>query len=195
MTKLIPMTEQEKHLAEKHLHLVPQTVASLTRPYSNLPDEESDELVQIGYLALCRSAMRHDASRPFEPYARTAIRHAIYDYWRKCRQHKEHSCSLEEFLSGDDSSSREMLLYKQNTEKQPEAETIAASSSAYLEVLSGQNSTVIQKGIAALCLQQQGYKSTDLAKLYGVPANHVRAWQSKARKKLKQDQELYALLA
>ena len=88
-----------------------------------------------------------------------------------------------------------MLLYKQNTGKQPEAETIAASSSAYLEVLSEQNSTVIQKGIAALCLQQQGYKSTDLAKLYGVPANHVRAWQSKARKKLKQDQELYALLA
>ena len=57
----------------------------------------------------------------------------------------------------------------------------------------GQSST-IQKGIVALYLQQQGYTSFDLAKHYQVPANRVRAWQSKARKLLQQDDALYALL-
>lgn len=33
------------------------------------------------------------------------------------------------------------------------------------------------------------------SKIYGVPSNHVRAWQSKVRKQLRQDRELYALLA
>ena len=62
-----------------------------------------------------------------------------------------------------------------------------------VDIGTGQSST-IQKGIVALYLQQQGYTSFDLAKHYQVPANRVRAWQSKARKLLQQDDALYALL-
>lgn len=196
MTKLLPMTEAEKQLAEKHLHLVPQIVSAMTRAYSNLSNEESEELTQIGYLALCRAATRYYTGRPFEPYAKVTIKHAIYDYWRACRRHKQLNCSLEELLSDDAGETNDQIfLQKQSAYQQTEATALATYSSTYLAVLAEQSSTVVQKGIAALRLQQQGYRSTDLAKLYGVPANHVRAWQSKARKKLKQNQELYALLA
>ena len=196
MSKLLPMTESEKQLAEKHLNLVPQIVSSMTRAYSNLSAEEYEELTQIGYLALCRAATHYDTGRSFEPYAKVTIRHAIYDYWRTCRRQKELCCSLEELLTDDTGEiNNQIFLQKQSACQQTEATALAAYSATYLAALTEQSSTVIQKGIAALRLQQQGYRSTDLAKLYGVPANHVRAWQSKARKKLKQNQELYALLA
>lgn len=190
------MTTWEKQLAEKHLNLVPQMVAAMTRSYSNLSVDESEELTQTGYLALCRAAMNYNTSLPFEPYAKAAIRHAIYDYWRSCRQQKKFCCSLEELLTDDaGETNNQIFLQEQSSCQQTEAAALAAYSSAYLEELAAQSSTAVQKGIAALHLQQQGYRSTDLARLYGVPANHVRAWQSKARKKLKQNQELYALLA
>lgn len=65
----------------------------------------------------------------------------------------------------------------------------------FLRLLEQQSSGVLQKGMIALQMQQQGYKSTDLAKIYNVPPNHIRAWQSKARKVLKENEELHALLA
>mgnify|MGYP000244740750 CR=1 FL=1 len=44
-------------------------------------------------------------------------------------------------------------------------------------------------------LQQKGYTNQEISKHYGVPMNHVRAWQSKARKYLQQDTKLYTLLS
>ncbi len=189
------MTDFQKQLVEEHLYLVPMMVSAMTRSYSQLSKEESEELTQIGCLALCRAAVYCDPDRDFAPYAKTAIRHAIYDYWRQCRWQKEHCCSLDELLSNNQDSGYEQYLAIPAYEAQTEQEGLASCYLAYLDVLSSKSSTSIQKGIATLQLQQQGYKSTELARLYGVPANHIRAWQSKARKKLQQDQELYALLA
>ena len=56
-------------------------------------------------------------------------------------------------------------------------------------------SNMLQKGILALRLQQDGYTDQDLATFYQVPANHIRAWQSKARKWLRKNDNLYELLA
>lgn len=78
-----------------------------------------------------------------------------------------------------------------------EAETHAQSGecTAFWHLLEEQNNGILKKGLIALRMQQQGYKSTDLARVYGVSPNHIRAWQSKARKLLKENEELYALLA
>lgn len=188
------MTEFEKQLAEKHMDLVPRMVTALTRSYSNLSLSESEELMQVGYLALCRAAMNYNAERPFAPYAKAAIRYAIYDYWRDCKRRNEWFCSLDAMLE------KETDPYDKKTAAaafEPETETQTCSSEymAFLQLLEQQHDGILQKGIIALRMQQQGYKSTDLAKVYGVPPNHIRAWQSKARKILKQNKELYALLA
>lgn len=180
MDRQLLMTNDEKQLAEQYLHLVPQMVSALTRSYSNLSIDETEELTQAGYLALCRSAMNCRSDRPFAPYAKAAIRHAIYDYWRDYRRRSQHFCSLDAML-----------------EKKSEAETYTQSGecSKFWHLPEEQNSGILKKGLIALRMQQQGYKSTDLAKVYGVPPNHIRAWQSKARKLLKENEELYALLA
>lgn len=196
MTRQIPMTEFEKRLAEKHLDLVPQMVSALTRSYSNPSVNEIEELMQTGYLALCRAAMNYHADRPFEPYAKAAIRHAIYDYWRDCRRRRQHFCSLDAILE-QKAEPAAHLDTSQSSDCTSETDTYAQSAecAALLQYLEQQNSGILKKGLIALRMQQQGYKSTDLAKIYGVPPNHIRAWQSKARKMLKQNEELYALLA
>ena len=147
----LPLNKKQKQLVEKSMDLVPIMIRSMTRTAAYVTEEEQQELCQIGYLALCRSAVGFEEGRSFQPYAKTIIRHAIFD-------------------------TNQTLLLEHLT-----------------QLGTGQSST-IQKGIVALYLQQQGYTSFDLAKHYQVPANRVRAWQSKARKLLQQDDALYALL-
>ena len=86
------------------------------------------------------------------------------------------------------------MLQKTDT-LSPEQAVLLEESASYLKRLESAGSNHLKKGIVSLRLQQSGYTSAEVAKIYGVSSNHVRAWQSKARKQLRQDQELYALLA
>ncbi len=190
------MNEEQRQLVKKHLDLVPRMVRTLTRNYSHLPRDEFEELTQTGYLALCHAAIKRDPLQPFPPYAKTAIRNAIYDYWRDCGKRKSAFCSLDALLATEDQNPYGAGLAIQKMDAfSPEQTMLYKASVTYLKELEHKSCSSVKKGIASLRLQQNGYTSTDLARIYGVSSNHVRAWQSKARKQLKQDQELYALLA
>ena len=190
------MNDEQKQLVTAHLSLVPRMIRSLTRSFTHLSRDEFDELTQTGYLALCNAAMKCSSAQPFLPYARAAIRNAIYDYWRDCGKRKNAFCSLDAILTAEDGSTYEpeFMLLKADT-LSPEQAVMSKESSSYLKRLECAGSNYLKKGIISLRLQQNGYTSTEVAKIYGVPSNHVRAWQSKARKHLREDQELYALLA
>ena len=79
----LPLNKKQKQLVEKSMDLVPIMIRSMTRTAAYVTEEEQQELCQIGYLALCRSAVGFEEGRSFQPYAKTIIRHAIFDYWRK----------------------------------------------------------------------------------------------------------------
>ncbi len=190
------MNYEQKQLVTVHLDLVPRMVHALTRSFTHLPQDEFEELTQTGYLALCNAAMKWNPTQPFPPYARVAIRNAIYDYWREYGKRKSTFCSLEALLTAEDGSTCEPEFMLQRTDTlSPEQAVLSKESASYLQRLECAGSNHLKKGIVSLRLQQKGYTSAEVAKIYGVPSNHVRAWQSKARKQLKQDSELYALLA
>ncbi len=190
------MNDEQKQLVTAHLSLVPRMIRSLTRSFTHLSRDEFDELTQTGYLALCNASMKCNPTQPFLPYARAAIRNAIYDYWRDCGKRKNAFCSLDAILTSEDGSTYEpeFMLLKADT-LSPEQAVLSRESASYLKRLECAGSNYLKKGIISLRLQQNGYTSAEVAKIYGVPSNHVRAWQSKARKHLREDQELYALLA
>lgn len=183
----------QKQLVEDSMYLVPQMVYAMTKTCTYVTEEEQQELCQIGYLALCRAAAQFQEGRPFLPYAKTCIRHAIFDYWRRSARDREKLCSLDASLPEDCECCYEQFL---PDTKSIHPETAAARSfvQEYLTELGNSQCLTVQKGIASLCLQQQGYNSFELAEHFQVPANRVRAWQSKARKLLQQDATLYALL-
>lgn len=192
---IIPMTDTERKLTEDHLPLVSKVIQALTCSCRYVSYDEHQDLLQTGNLALCKAAMNYDGNRPFESYAKVVIRNAIYDYWRSLQKGREYTCSMDAIADNETDSSYGKLLADSSSLYHLEQEQNLQIIYEYLQTLQNASCTTIQKGIQALLLQQSGYTSQELSKHYGVPANRVRAWQSKARKYLQQDIALYALLS
>lgn len=184
---------EQKQLVENTMELVPKMIGAMTRTCAYVTEEEQQELCQIGYLALCKAATQFQEDRPFLPYAKTCVRHAIFDYWRHSARDRDRFCSLDASLPENHECCYEQLL-PDTKSIHPENAVSNSFVQEYLTKLRSSQCETIQKGITSLCLQQQGYNSFELAEYFQVPANQVRAWQSKARKLLQQDATLYALL-
>lgn len=192
---IIPMTDIERKLTENHLSIVAKVIQTLTCGCRYVSYDERQDLLQIGNLALCKAAMNYDGNRPFETYAKVVIRNAIYDYWRSLQKERTYTCSMDAIADNETDTSYQQLLADTSSLQNLEQEHNLRSIYEYLQTLRNVNCTTIKKGIQALLLQQNGYTSQEISKHYGVPASHVRAWKSKARKYLQQDATLYALLS
>ena len=192
---IIPMTDIERKLTEDHLSIVAKVIQTLTCGCRYVSYDERQDLLQIGNLALCKAAMNYDGNRPFETYAKVVIRNAIYDYWRILQKERTYTCSMDAIADNETDTSYQQLLADTSSLQNLEQEHNLRSIYEYLQTLQNVNCTTIKKGIQALLLQQNGYTSQEISKHYGVPASHVRAWKSKARKYLQQDATLYALLS
>ena len=192
---IIPMTDIERKLTEDHLSIVAKVIQTLTCGCRYVSYDERQDLLQIGNLALCKEAMNYDRNRPFETYAKVVIRNAIYDYWRSLQKERTYTCSMDAIADNETDTSYQQLLANTSSLQNLEQEHNLRSIYEYLQTLQNVNCTTIKKGIQALLLQQNGYTSQEISKHYGVPASHVRAWKSKARKYLQQDATLYALLS
>lgn len=103
--------------------------------------------------------------------------------------------SMDAIADNETDTSYQQLLADTSSLQNWEQEHNLRSIYEYLQTLQNVNCTTIKKGIQALLLQQNGYTSQEISKHYGVPASHVRAWKSKARKYLQQDATLYTLLS
>lgn len=192
---IIPMTDIERKLTEDHLSIVAKVIQTLTCGCRYVSYDERQDLLQIGNLALCKAAMNYDGKRPFETYAKVVIRNAIYDYWRSLQKERTYTCSMDAIADNETDTSYQQLLADTSSLQNWEQEHNLRSIYEYLQTLQNVNCTTIKKGIQALLLQQNGYTSQEISKHYGVPASHVRAWKSKARKYLQQDATLYTLLS
>ena len=192
---IIPMTDIERKLTEDHLSIVVKVIQTLTCGCRYVSYDERQDLLQIGNLALCKAAMNYDGNRPFETYAKVVIPNAIYDYWRSLQKERTYTCSMDAIADNETDTSYQQLLADTSSLQNLEQEHNLRSIYEYLQTLQNVNCTTIKKGIQALLLQQNGYTSQEISKHYGVPASHVRAWKSKARKYLQQDATLYALLS
>lgn len=192
---IIPMTDIERKLTEDHLPIVAKVIQTLTCGCRYVSYDERQDLLQIGNLALCKAAMNYDGNRSFETYAKVVIRNAIYDYWRSLQKERTYTCSMDAIADNETDASYQQLLADTSSLQNLEQEHNLRSIYEYLQTLQNVNCTTIKKGIQALLLQQNGYTSQEISKHYGVPASHVRAWKSKARKYLQQDATLYTLLS
>lgn len=192
---IIPMTDIERKLTEDHLSIVAKVIQTLTCGCRYVSYDERQDLLQIGNLALCKAAMNYDGNRPFETYAKVVIRNAIYDYWRSLQKERTYTCSMDAIADNETDTSYQQLLANTSSLQNLEQEHNLRSIYEYLQTLQNVNCTTIKKGIQALLLQQNDYTSQEISKHYRVPASHVRAWKSKARKYLQQDATLYALLS
>lgn len=190
------LNPQQKHLVENHLPLVSQIIKEKIFYDQTIPGMEYHDLYQAGCLALCKAALHYDSQRDFTPYAAASIRHALYDYSRKCSDYHKCVCSLETSVS-DHSDAHTLwdLLSDTNPENCPLTQTEFSEAMNYLKRAEADSSGVVQKGIYSLCQKMTGLTSVEISQQFGVTSNTVRAWISLATKELRTRPELYQLLS
>ena len=177
-----PLTEKQRELIVDHLDLVAQVLNKhICRDLSN-PDLDWDDLYQTGCLALCKAALFHNTEKPFGPYAARAIRNALFDYCGISMRYRKPLCTMEQLPEVPFYDEASLTFYEEDL-------------TAFLKTQGSYTTGVVQKGILSLLKKAEGYTSTELSKEFGTSPNSVRAWMSLAAKKLRQEPELYKLLA
>ena len=120
----LPLNKKQKQLVEKSNGSGSDHDSFHDPHRCYVTEEEQQELCQIGYLALCRSAVGFEEGRSFQPYAKTIIRHAIFDYWRKIARDRSMLCSLDEASSEDEHLHyRDLFSYEDTQTTHPEKDT------------------------------------------------------------------------
>ena len=142
-----------------------------------------DDIVQIGYVGLCKAAIgfKPAGKAKFETYAYTAIRNEIYNAleYATIRKNKTSSEDIETVL-------KKASLNNIHFEPKIDIESI-------IYKIKQKATGVTAKGIDALILMSKGYSCKDIGKIYGVSANNISAWISKARKFLLKEPAILAL--
>lgn len=183
------MTETEYDLMTVHLPLV----KSLAFYYANNQGYgvglEYDDLYQVGCIALWQAVLNYRPERgaSFKTFARTVVRHKLQDYCEHFNYIQSRLCYLEAPCHEDGSCYLDLI---------PTPEDPGITEDKILELLDeakGSYRGIAKKGIEALELKCRGYSNLEIAELYKVKPNHVAAWISRARNRLKTDYRLEEL--
>ena len=183
------MTNEQQALAARNLHLVDEVIYYRVKRDLSNPDYDSDDLRQIGCIGLCKAAMHYDETGPFPAFARQVIWYELLDYFKKLRRSIQ-TVSLD---APDlfDVPVCERLSDPFDLEDRADA----VLKFEALQRIGGRFTGVAQKGVQAMLLKLDGYTCTDIARIYHVQPNHVRAWVSRARSNLTRDKEFQMLIS
>lgn len=107
------------------------------------------------------------------------------------QKERKYTCSMYASSEFD----MEPLLVDQKTELWQEQCMNQEPIYKHLQSLEARSCNTLRKGIHAPApATQKGYTNQEISKHYGVPMNHVRAWQSKARKYTAGYQIIYSFI-
>lgn len=166
------LTPEQQVQVEENMGLV----GMVLRDYIHNPPPESlytrEDLYQIGCIGLCKAVQtdRSGYGTAFSTYACRLIRNEIYDALEYAtRRGREQATAPEDMpaVKMEDELEQHMLC-GELLEQFDRAEATASG--------------VVAKGIRAIRLLAKGYTNKEIGELYGVAANNVTAWVSKARK-------------
>lgn len=178
------LSPQRKQLVSEHLHLVPQVVRSKIRRNESVYGLGNEELLQEGYLLLCKAAISFNPqSGEFEPYARKVIYNGLVSHCRKVYQHERRFSSLDTDDQGCPLPSPEYSFTADTFAHRVEMIEVLDLLSFYAQ----QHRGTTKRGIEALSQKIQGASVSDIANAWGIPPSHVGAWISKAKTALCRD--------
>lgn len=187
-----PLTEEQRTLAERNLHLVRWTVQKYISIREEVEGLGFEDLCQEGAVALCHAAATYQAGPvQFKTYAVPVIRNHLVDHCRRitARQKNMPTLSLDAPLDEDKPPSQ--LPLAPDITKEWDSELYV---SRVLEHGKRTYSGVAKLGVEALELKIKGYSGADIARLYHTKPNHVGAWISRAAEKLRSDSVAMSLL-
>jgi RNA polymerase sigma factor (sigma-70 family) len=187
------LDDRQRELVAGHLHVVEWVIRDYFHVNEHIFGFGRDDLFQEGCLALCKAAMTYDESKArFNTHANTTVRNSLLTYCsRMCRIQKRQVNLMDAPMgSGEDGSGTFGETFADEAAAGALLSSIEAMSA--LETMKQRFSGVARLGVEALEMRARGHTVADIAKLYGVKANHVGAWVSRALQKLRQDKGFMA---
>lgn len=187
-----PLTEKQRTLVERNLHLVRWTVREYITVREGIEGLGLEDLCQEGAVALCHAAATYQAGHvQFKTYAVPVIRNHLLDHCRKvmARQKNMPTLSLDTPMDEDKPPSQ-IPAAPDATEERISELYVACVLEHGKRTYGG----VAKLGIEALELKIKGYSGTDIARLCHTKPNHVGAWISRAAEKLRSDPAAMGLL-
>ena len=162
------LTQEQQKKVEQNMRLVGKVIKDKVHGTNQLGIYSYDDIVQIGYIGLCKAAYT-DKGGCFSTYAYRLIWHEISDALIRANRlgdrEDAHFSSFSESLEIENAISN--------------AETSATE--------------IIQKGIQALRMSTDGYNSYEIGEVLHTSPGKVRVWMSRARKYLKSQPEIVRL--
>lgn len=181
------LTSEQQNLVEQNIGLVERIVSRYIRANEGVCGLSRDDLRQEGALALCHAAAAYDGvSAQFSTYATTLIRNHLLDCCKSANTQQKHLCSLPVgpgFAGDGHPPSIPEPTAADEVERLIDQLDIAALLAHYKSAYSG----VALLGLEALELKIRGFSGADIARLYHTEPNHVGAWISRTKAKLKKD--------
>lgn len=174
------MDKDKARLVEDNIHVVKAVIKKEIKMNDSDVDLEFNELYQIGCLALCKASITFDETKntDFFTYAYKLVKNSLLDHCRRVQRKQKH------FVDGGDGMPE--VVYDGSGESYEDAQ-FWKSFASITKYAKSKYTGVVLKGIEAIEFKALGYNGREIADLYGVKVNHVNAWISKARRKLRDD--------
>ena len=182
------LTSEQQALVEQNMDLVSRIISRHIRINEGVCGLGYDDLSQEGALALCRAAATYNGtSAQFSTYAAAVIRNHLLDCCKAVNTQQKHLCSLPVGPGFADDDEHPPSVPEPSVEDKTDSLIDQIDMAALLAHYKREYSGVAQLGIEALELKIRGYSGADIARLYHTEPNHVGAWISRAKTKLKKD--------
>ena len=181
------LNSEQQALVEQNMELISRIISRHIRTNEGVCGLGYDDLSQEGALALCRAAATYNGtSAQFSTYASAVIRNHLLDCCKAANTQQKHLCSLP-VGSGFADDEHPPSIPEPSVEDKTDSLIDQIDTAALLAHCKKEYSGVAQLGIEALELKIKGYSGADIARLYHTEPNHVGAWISRAKAKLKKD--------
>ena len=176
------LTDEQQKKVSENIRLVQKVINDKIHGANQLGIYSYDDIFQIGCIGLCK-AVATDKGGTFSTYAYRLIWNEICDalIYSTRRQATEIATDIIPMINKDNEPTLESISLKLDVSKA-------------LDNAKQNASPCIANGIDALILMSQGYTSREVGDKFGVSAKLVCAWISKARKFLKEREDIQALV-
>ena len=178
---MLQLTEEQQVRVEENMGLVGKVIRDCVHTLDKGCIYDYDDLFQIGCIGLCKAVQtdRPGNKSAFSTYAYILIRNEIYTQLEYAtRRGREQATNPAELpcIRLDDNL-EDSVACRELMELLEQVEATATGTTA--------------KGMQAIRMRIAGYSCREIGERFGVPANHVTAWITKARKYVTARQQQY----
>jgi len=183
----------QQKLAADHIDIVKWAIYDHIRVNEKFYGLGYDDLFQEGCVWLCKAASAYDGSlAQFETYAQVVVKNGLLSYCRGIYNKQKNMINMSEMATDPTDTAVDM----------PDPETgdiygsLLSDAAVFdlLESVKRKYTGITRLGIEALELKVKGYTGAEIAQLWGVEQNHIGAWITRAKKKLRQNESFIAEL-